>query len=110
MDEINDVIKRINVGTLTETEFTLLDYTNGAVVKTIMLGNSTSIDQVLSLDVDGAIFLYTIPSKSTLTITDYFICNILTAKLITGEQTDEESNPITNVISFHISGIQLGSA
>ena len=110
MDEINDVIKRINVGTLTGTELTLLDYTNGAVVKTIMLGNSTSIDQVLSLDVDGAIFLYTIPSKSTLTITDYFICNILKGKLITEEQADEESNPITNTISFHISGIQLGNS
>ena len=110
MEEVNDVIKRINVGTLTGTELTLLDYTNGAVVKTIMLGNSTSIDQVLSLDVDGAIFLYTIPSKSTITITDYFICNILTGKLITEEQVDEESNPIVNTISFHISGIQLGSA
>lgn len=110
MEEINDVIKRINVGTLTKTETTLLDYTNGAVVKTIMLGNSTSIDQVLSLDVDGAVFLYIIPSKSTITITDYFICNIITGKLITEEQVDEESNPIVNTISFHISGIQLGSA
>ena len=110
MEEVNDVIKRINVGTLTKTETTLLDYTNGAVVKTIILGNTTIIDQVVSINIDGAIFLYTIPSKSTITITDYFICNILTGKLITEEQVDEESNPIVNTISFHISGIQLGSA
>ena len=110
MSEVNDVIKRINVGTLTDTETTLFDYTNGAVVKTIILGNKTKIEQILSLDIDGAVFLYKIPTESTITITDYFICNILKAKLITEEQVDEESNPITNAISFHVSGIQLGDS
>lgn len=108
MSEVNDTIKRLNVGSITDTEETIFDYTNGAVVKTILISNMTTIEQELVLNIDGAKFIHIIPSNTTISLTNYFICNILKAKLTTESQTDEESNPILNTINYHISGIQLG--
>lgn len=107
MEDTLDVIKRLNVGVITDTEETIIDLTNGAVIKTILIGNGTEKEQTVSLEIDGAVFLYVIQSKSTLNISDSIVCNILKTKIIKPTdalETDEFK------LNYHISGIQLGNA
>ena len=96
-----DEIKRLFAGTVTNTEQTVLDMTNGAVLKTIIIGNESETEQTIKLIVDGSVFLFTIEAKKTLIIDNAIVCNILKMQLLT------ESEDVLNV---HISGIQLGGA
>lgn len=96
-----DEIKRLYAGTVNKDEKTILDLTNGAVLKTILICNASETEQTIKLIVDGSVFLFTIEAKKTLIINDAIVCNILKMQVLT------ESEDILNV---HISGIQLGGA
>lgn len=96
-----DEIKRLYAGTVNKDEKTILDLTNGSVLKTILICNASETEQTIKLIVDGSVFLFTIEAKKTLIINDAIVCNILKMQVLT------ESEDILNV---HISGIQLGGA
>jgi Cu2+-containing amine oxidase len=93
-----DEIKRLYVGTVTNTESTIFDLTNGAVLKTIVLYNDNATKETVSLNIDGTVFNFDVDTKTTVIIDKAIVCNILKAK----------TN--TNSINIHISGIQLGGA
>ena len=92
-----DEIKRLYAGTITDTEQTVLDLTNGAVLKTILICNASETEQTIEINVDSSVFLFTIEAKKTLIIDNAIVCNIL--KLKASAELD-----------VHISGIQLGGA
>lgn len=96
-----DEIKRLFAGTVTNTEQTALDMTNGAVLKTIMIGNENETEHNIKLIVDSSVFLFDVEAKKTLIIDNAIVCNILKMQVMT------ESEDVLNV---HISGIQLGGA
>lgn len=93
-----DEIKRLYVGTITNTESTILDLTNGAVLKTVMLYNDNATKETVTLTIDGTVFCFDVEAKTTVIIDKAIVCNILKAKTNTED------------ISIHISGIQLGGA
>ena len=92
-----DEIKRLYAGTITDTEQTVLDLTNGAVLKTILICNASETEQTIEINVDSSVFLFSIEAKKTLIIDNAIVCNIL--KLKASAELD-----------VHISGIQLGGA
>ena len=92
-----DEIKRLYVGTISTEEITVLDLTNGVVLKTILICNASETEQTIESNVDSSVFLFTIEAKKTLIIDNAIVCNIL--KLKASAELD-----------VHISGIQLGGA
>ena len=92
-----DEIKRLYAGTITDTEQTVLDLTNGAVLKTILICNASETEQTIEINIDSSVFLFNIEAKKTLIIDNAIVCNIL--KLKASAELD-----------VHISGIQLGGA
>ena len=92
-----DEIKRLYVGTIGAEEINVLDLTNGAVLKTILICNASETEQTIEINVDSSVFLFTIEAKKTLIIDNAIVCNIL--KLKASAELD-----------VHISGIQLGGA
>ena len=92
-----DEIKRLYAGTITDTEQTVLDLTNGAVLKTILICNNSETEQTIEINVDSSVFLFTIEAKKTLIIDNAIVCNILKLKA-------------SAELGVHISGIQLGGA
>lgn len=94
-----DEIKRLYVGKIVELENTILDMTNGAVLKTILVNNHGDVETELILNIDGAEFSFLVATKETLIIDKSIVCNILKVKSSTSDE-----------LSIHISGIQLGGA
>ena len=92
-----DEIKRLYAGTISDTEQTVLDLTNGVVLKTILICNNTETEQTIEINIDSSVFLFNIEAKKTLIIDNAIVCNIL--KLKASAELD-----------VHISGIQLGGA
>lgn len=92
-----DEIKRLFAGTVTNTEQTALDMTNGAVLKTILICNNSETEQTIDISIDSSVFLFNIEAKETLILDKAIVCNIL--KLKASAELD-----------IHISGIQLGGA
>ena len=92
-----DEIKRLYVGTIGAEEINVLDLTNGAVLKTILICNASETEQTIEINVDSSVFLFNIEAKKTLIIDNAIVCNIL--KLKASAELD-----------VHISGIQLGGA
>ena len=92
-----DEIKRLYAGTITNTEQTVLDLTNGAVLKTILICNNSETEQTIEINVDSSVFLFNIEAKKTLIIDNAIVCNILKLQA-------------SATLSVHISGIQLGGA
>ena len=92
-----DEIKRLYAGTITDTEQTVLDLTNGAVLKTILICNNTETEQTIEINVDSSVFLFKKEAKKTLIIDNAIVCNILKLKA-------------SAELGVHISGIQLGGA
>ena len=92
-----DEIKRLYVGTIGAEEINVLDLTNGAVLKTILICNNSETEQTIEINVDSSVFLFNIEAKKTLIIDNAIVCNIL--KLKASAELD-----------VHISGIQLGGA
>ena len=92
-----DEIKRLYVGTISTEETNVLDLTNGAVLKTILICNASETEQTIEINVDSYVFLFTIEAKETLIIDNAIVCNILKLKA-------------SAELNVHISGIQLGGA
>ncbi|NLK94737.1 MAG: hypothetical protein GX275_06060 [Clostridiales bacterium] len=92
-----DEIKRLYAGTVNNTEIELINLTNGAVLKTILIGNNTETKQTVTFNIDGTVFLFDVEAKSTLILDKAIVCNILKATA-------------TESLKVHISGIQLGGA
>ena len=92
-----DEIKRLYVGTISTEETNVLDLTNGAVLKTILICNNTETEQTIEINVDSSVFLFNIEAKKTLIIDNAIVCNILKLRA-------------SATLSVHISGIQLGGA
>lgn len=92
-----DEIKRLYVGTISTEETNVLDLTNGAVLKTILICNASETEQTIEINVDSSVFLFNIEAKKTLIIDNAIVCNIL--KLKASAELD-----------IHVSGIQLGGA
>lgn len=84
---------RIAAKTLVDTEESLYNNSNGAIVKTILLHNCNSENKEVTLNFDSVTFLFNINSKETRIINSPIITNSI--KVI-GEG-----------INIHISGIQL---
>lgn len=84
---------RIAAKTLGDTEESLYNNSNGAIVKTILLHNSNSENKEVTLNFDGVTFLFNINSKETRIINSPIITNSIKA--------------IGEGINIHISGIQL---
>lgn len=84
---------RIAAKTLTDSEESLYNNSNGAIVKTILLYNSNSENKEVTLNFDGVTFLFNINSKETRIINSPIITNSIKA--------------IGEGINIHISGIQL---
>ena len=96
-----DEIKRLYAGTVNKDEKTILDLTNGSVLKTILICNENETEHNIKLIVDSSVFLFDVEAKKTLIIDNAIVCNILKMQVMT------ESEDVLNV---HISGIQLGGA
>lgn len=85
--------KRITAVTLSDTEITLYTNTKGAIVKTILMHNTTSAEVDVTLSIDGVIFIFKISAKETIIVDKIILTNTLKAK--------------GNGVNIHISGIQL---
>ena len=96
-----DEIKRLYAGTVNKDEKTILDLTNGSVLKTIMIGNENETEHNIKLIVDSSVFLFDVEAKKTLIIDNAIVCNILKMQVMT------ESEDVLNV---HKSGFPLGGA
>ena len=92
-----DEIKRLYAGTISDTEQTVLDLTNGAVLKTILICNNSETEQTIEINIDSSVFIFNVKPKETLILDKAIVCNIL--KLKASAELD-----------VHISGIQLGGA
>lgn len=84
---------RIAAKTLTDSEESLYNNSDGAIVKTVLLHNSNSEDKEVTLNFDGVAFLFTLNSKET---------KILSSPLVTNSIKASGAG-----INIHISGIQL---
>jgi len=86
-------IIRIKATNLTAVEQTLYTNTVGAIVKTIMLYNTNTVDTDVTLSFDGVIFLFTLTTKEVKIINTPIVTNVIKG---TGLG-----------VNIHVSGIQL---
>ena len=89
-------VKRIVATTLTDTETELYKNSNGAIVKTILLYNSDSLEEEVTLNLDGVTFLFSLNAKEFKIIDTPIMTNLIKGK---GQG-----------VNIHITGIQLGGA
>lgn len=89
-------IKRIAATSLTDTETELYNDTNGTIIKTMMLYNSTSDEKEVSLKLDNIEFKFKLATGETKIIDSPVVSNLIVAAGLG--------------INIHISGIQLGGA
>ena len=85
--------KRIVATTLTASETTLYTDSKGAILKTILMHNTTLAEVEVTLSLDGVIFIFKIAAKETMMVDKAILINNLKAK--------------GNGVNIHISGIQL---
>lgn len=85
--------KRIAATTLTASATTLYTDSKGAIVKTILMHNTTLSEVDVTLSLDGVIFIFKIAAKETMMVDKAILINNLKAK--------------GNGVNIHISGIQL---
>lgn len=85
--------KRISAVTLNDTETTLYTDSKGAIVKTILMCNTTSSEVDVTLSLDSVIFIFKIASKETVIVDKTILTNVVKAK--------------GSGVNIHISGIQL---
>lgn len=89
-------IKRIAATTLTDNEAELYKSTNGAIVKTIALNNTTESNKEVTLKIDGVTFFIPLQAKET-----RFLNSIILVNNLKGSG---------NGVNIHVTGIQLGGA
>lgn len=85
--------KRIAAVQLTSQDAELYNNPNGAIIKTILLHNTTSGEVDVTLSIDSVIFVIKLQAKETITFDRVIITNELKAK--------------GNGVNIHVSGIQL---
>lgn len=85
--------KRIVAATLNDVETTLYTSSKGAILKTILMCNTTSSEVNVTLSLDSVIFVFKLASKETMILDKSIITNSIKAK--------------GDGVSIHISGIQL---
>ena len=85
--------KRIAAVALSDVETTLYTDSKGAIVKTILMHNTTSAEVDVTLSIDSVIFIFKIAAKETIMVDKTILINNLKAK--------------GNGVNIHISGIQL---
>lgn len=85
--------KRIVEATLNDVESTLYTSSKGAILKTILMCNTTSSEVDVTLSLDSVIFIFKIAAKETLMLDQIIITNLIKAK--------------GNGVNIHISGVQL---
>ena len=85
--------KRIVAKTLTDTEESLYNNSDGAIIKTILLYNSNDTEKEVTLNIDGVTFLIKLATKETKILNSPLVVNSFKAK--------------GAGINIHISGIQL---
>ncbi|MDU3522234.1 MAG: hypothetical protein E7F58_11340 [Clostridium saudiense] len=85
--------KRIAAETLNDTETTLYTSSKGAILKTILMHNTTSSEVDVTLSLDSVIFIFKIATKETAIVDKSILTNSIKAK--------------GNGVNIHISGIQL---
>lgn len=85
--------KRIVATTLTASETTLYTDSKGAIVKTILMHNTTSAEVEVTLSIDSVIFIFKIAAKETIIVDKPILTNLLKAK--------------GNGVNIHISAVQL---
>lgn len=106
-----DDIVRLYVGTVTTTEATIVNSTNGVVIKSILICNTSTEEKKAKLTIDGKDFVFKVAAESTLTISDVIVCNVVNGSVVastvaagTGESTEPKQ------LNVFISGIRLGAA
>nr|UVN08418.1 MAG: hypothetical protein [Bacteriophage sp.] len=85
--------KRIAAATLTDSETTLYTNSKGAIVKTILMYNTTAEEVETTLSLDSVVFMFKIAAKETVIVDKAILTNLLKAK--------------GKGVNIHISGIQL---
>lgn len=101
-----DDIVRLYVGAANTTDTSIINSTNGVVIKSIFICNKTSNNQTINFNIDGKDFLFDVESKKTLIIDNVIVCNVLNAKVLEGETIEGE----TQDLNIFISGLRLGIA
>lgn len=85
--------KRIAAVALNDTETTLYTNSKGAIVKTILMCNTTTSEVDVTLSLDSVIFIFKIAPKETVIVDKAILTNAVKAK--------------GSGINIHITGIQL---
>ncbi len=85
--------KRIAASALSDTETTLYTNSKGAILKTILMCNTTSTSVDVTLSIDSVIFMFKIAAKETIIVDKVILTNGVKAK--------------GSGVNIHISGIQL---
>ncbi|WP_415342407.1 hypothetical protein [Clostridium perfringens] len=85
--------KRIVAAPLNDVESTLYTSSKGAILKTILMCNTTSSEVDVTLSLDSVIFIFKIAAKETLILDKTILTNLVKAK--------------GNGVNIHISGIEL---
>ena len=85
--------KRLAAKILTDNEESLYNNSAGAIVKTILLHNSSDVEKEVTLNFDSVAFLFTLNSKET---------KIISSPLVTNSIKGSGAG-----VNIHISGIQL---
>ena len=126
-----DDIARVCVETITESETTLVNSTNGVVAKSVLISNAGKKDKKAKLNIDGKDFIFPVGAESTLRLDSVLVFNILKGSTLpieentntatkSGEDTDtstgaetpttEPSTDEANELNIFISGLKLGVA
>lgn len=85
--------KRLAGKKLSDSEESLYNNSAGAIVKTILLHNSSDVEKEVTLNFDSVAFLFTLNSKETKILSTPIVTNSIVAK--------------GSTVNIHISGIQL---
>lgn len=109
-----DDIARMCVETITESETTLINSTNGVVAKSILISNTGKKDKKAKLNIDGKDFIFSVTAESTLILDNVLVFNILKGSTVTIETTTTGDSTTTdtevNELNIFISGLKLGVA
>lgn len=85
--------KIISATTLSDEEKVLYTNANGAIVRTILMHNTTEEEIEVTLSFDGVIFMFKMVAKETIILDKVILTKLLKAK--------------GNGVNIHISGIEL---
>lgn len=82
------------VKSLTTNEETIYSNSNGLLIKSILLNNTTATDAEVSLNLDGVVFKFTIKSKDQYILSTPILTKVFKSTSIVG-------------VNIHITGLEL---